>query len=98
MIHDALAIRRWIARVELFMIGMPRQFTSVGKRTVKVAIPFVVAEKVYARANPHWVCKIAAQRHESAEQTRTIRIDPEIACGAAAISFPSCGIGSVATD
>ena len=48
----------------------------------------MIAKKVNSIADPEWPRRISLELDEPAEISFAVRIDPEIACGAAVIALP----------
>ena len=98
MVGDAATVGRGEADVEVLVMGVAAQVLPVGAAGVEVPVRLVVGEEVDARADPHRVREVAAQRHQRRPRAVAPDVDPDRAGGAAAVALPAGRVARVTTD
>ena len=86
---NALTVRGRVADVETFEVGVPAEIPALRGDRVQVAVAFVVGEEGDASVDPHGVGEVAVQfRHQAFKFPAAVRVDPQLAGGAAAVALP----------
>jgi hypothetical protein len=98
VVNNAFAVGSGETHVIVGVVGVAFKVLADGSRRVKIADAFVVGEEKDAVADPHRPADVSVESDQTGELAARFRIDPDLARGSAAVTFPTGGIVVITTE